>query len=55
MAGIQRPKVKDVTLHARRRALELLAASRDGCTEALVNTEVARVRITEAGRRAVAE
>jgi hypothetical protein len=69
----------------RRRALELLAASRDGCTEAimlahgfsidlmveLVNAglataqtermvaageriEVARVRITEAGRRALA-
>jgi hypothetical protein len=69
----------------RRRALELLAASRDGCTEAimlahgfsidlmveLINAglatgqtermvaagkriEVARVRITEAGRRALA-
>jgi hypothetical protein len=68
----------------RRRALELLAASRDGCTEALMlahgftieqmvelidgglamatterivagnrTLEVARVRITEAGRRAL--
>jgi hypothetical protein len=70
----------------RRRALELLAASRDGCTEAIMlahgftvaqmvelvraglatataervatggrMVEVARVRITDAGRRALAE
>jgi hypothetical protein len=70
----------------RRRALELLAASRDGCTEALMlangfpiemlvelivpgsrpprpnawsrvgkQIEVARVRITDAGRRVLAE
>jgi hypothetical protein len=62
---------------SRRRALELLAGSRDGCTEAIMlakivraglasattervvaggrTMEVARVHITEAGRRALAE
>ena len=47
----------------RRRALELLASCRDGCTEAIMLAhgitvemlvELARVRITEAGRRALA-
>ena len=54
----------------RRRALELLAGSRDGCIEAIMlrtasrvdmrvvagkhGIEVARLRITEAGRRALA-
>jgi hypothetical protein len=46
----------------RRRALELLASCRDGATEAIMLAHgftiaqmvVARVRITEAGRRALA-
>jgi hypothetical protein len=72
--------------HNRRRALELLASCRDGCTEAIMlahgftvelmvdlcvaglaiatvdrmvaggrTVEIARVRITEAGRRALAD
>jgi hypothetical protein len=43
----------------RRRALELLAASPDGCTERVVagnrTIEVARVRITDAGRQRLGE
>ena len=51
----------------RRRALELLAASRDGCAEAIMlahgftvelmvdlcSVEVVRMKITEAGRQAI--
>jgi hypothetical protein len=45
---------KRVPPATRRRALELLASCRDGCTEAIMlahgfTIEVARVRITEAG------
>jgi hypothetical protein len=80
------PTRKHIPKATRRRALELLAGSRDGCTEAImlahgftvdmlveiINTglasasteravagrrtmQVTRVRITEAGRRALAE
>jgi hypothetical protein len=80
------PSRKRLPKPDRRRALELLASCRDGCTEAMMRAhgftipqmveliraglasasaervvagsrkiEVARVRITEAGRRALAE
>jgi hypothetical protein len=81
-----KPNRKRIPPATRRRALELLAGSRDGCTEAVMlahgftvemlvdlvraglatatservvaggrSIEVARVRITEAGRRALRE